>query len=83
MAESLHSRRIRILAYFAIGIGLAAFAFYFTLPILLGSMGIDILLTKTYFVVAHFHWLTLLSVVIGIAAAITLARTLYARFIGS
>jgi len=83
MAESLHSRRTRILAYFAIGIGLAAFASYCALPILLGSMGIDILLTKGYFVVAHFHWLTLLCVVIGIAAVITLARSLYARFIGS
>jgi heme/copper-type cytochrome/quinol oxidase subunit 1 len=51
--------------------------------ILLGSMGIDILLTKGYFVVAHFHWLTLLCVVLGIAAVITLARSLYARFIGS
>jgi heme/copper-type cytochrome/quinol oxidase subunit 1 len=83
MAESLHSRRTRILAYSAIGIGLAAFAFYCALPILVGGMGMDILLTKGYFVVAHFHWLTLLCVVIGIAAVITLARTLYARFIGS
>jgi heme/copper-type cytochrome/quinol oxidase subunit 1 len=82
LAESVHSRRTRILAYFAIGIG-AAFASYCALPILLGSMGMDILLTKSYFVVAHFHWLTLLCVVIGIAAVITLARTLYARFIGS
>jgi heme/copper-type cytochrome/quinol oxidase subunit 1 len=83
MAESLHSRRTRILGYFAIGIGLAAFVFYCALPILLGSMGMDILLTKSYFVVAHFHWLKLLCVVIGIAAVITLARSLYARFIGS
>jgi heme/copper-type cytochrome/quinol oxidase subunit 1 len=83
MAESLHSRRTRILAYFAIGIGLAAFAFYCALPIMVGGMGMDILLTKRYFVVAHFHWLTLLCLVIGIAAVITLARTLYARFIGS
>ena len=81
MAESLHSRRTRILGYFAIGIGLAAFAFYCALPILVGGMGMDILLTKSYFVVAHFHWL--LCVVIGIAAVIALARSLYARFIGS
>jgi heme/copper-type cytochrome/quinol oxidase subunit 1 len=83
MPESLHSRRTRILAYFAIGIGLAAFAFHFTLPILLGSMGIDVLLTKSYFIVAHFHWLTLFCVVIGIAGVAILARSLYARFIGS
>ena len=50
---------------------------------MVGGMGMDILLTKRYFVVAHFHWLTLLCLVIGIAAVITLARTLYARFIGS
>ena len=43
----------------------------------------DVLLTKSYFVLAHFHWLTLLCVVIGIVAVITLARSLYARFIVS
>jgi heme/copper-type cytochrome/quinol oxidase subunit 1 len=43
----------------------------------------DILLTKSYFVVAHFRRLTLLCVVIGIAAVITIAHSLYARFIGS
>ena len=83
MAESVHSRRTRILAYFAIGIGLAAFASYCALPLLFGSMGMDILLTKSYFVVAHFRRLTLLCVVIGIAAVITIAHSLYARFIGS
>ena len=83
MTESVHLRRTRILAYIAIGIGLLAFALCYALPILLGSMGMDIHLTKGYFVVAHFHWLRLFCVVVGIAAVLTLARTLYARFIGS
>jgi len=83
MAESVNSRKTRILAYFAIGIGLLAFALCCALPILLGSMGMDILLTKGYFVIAHFHLLRLLCVVVGIAAVLTLARTLYTRFIGS
>jgi hypothetical protein len=46
-------------------------------------MGIDVLLTESYFVVARLHLLRLFCVVVGIAAIITLARTLYARFIGS
>ena len=83
LTDSVHSRRSRILAYFAIGIGLLAFALCCALPILLGSIGMDVLLTKSYFVVAHFHLLRLFCVVVGIAAIITLARTLYARFIGS
>jgi heme/copper-type cytochrome/quinol oxidase subunit 1 len=40
-------------------------------------------LTESYFVVAHFHLLKLFCAVIGIAVVITLARTLYARYIGS
>jgi heme/copper-type cytochrome/quinol oxidase subunit 1 len=86
MAEPVHSRRTRIIlayAYIAIGIGLLAFVLCCALGILLGSMGMDIHLTEGYFVIAHFHWLRLFGVVVGIAAIITLARTLYARFIGS
>ena len=83
MAESAHLPRTRIIAYLAIGIGLLAFALCCALAILLGTMGMDIHLTESYFVVAHFHWLRLFYVVVGIAAVITLARTLYVRFIGS
>jgi hypothetical protein len=87
MAESVNSRRTRILAYIAIGIGSLVLALCCALPILLGSMGIDVhldvLLTESYFVLAHIHWLRLICVVAGIAGAAVLARTLYARYIGS
>jgi hypothetical protein len=44
---------------------------------------LDVLLTESYFVLAHIHWLRLICVVAGIAGAAVLARTLYARYIGS
>lgn len=83
MAESVHPRRPRILTYLAIGIGLLALALFCALPILLGSVGIDVHITKAYFVAAHIHWLRLSGVLLGIAATAVLARSLYARFIGS
>jgi heme/copper-type cytochrome/quinol oxidase subunit 1 len=83
MPELVHPRRPRILATIAIGIGLLALTLLCALPILLGSMGIDVHLTESYFVVAHTHWLRLSGVLIGIAAITVLARTLYTRFIGS
>lgn len=83
MAESLHSRRTRIVAYIAIGMGLLTLALCCALPVLLGAMGMDVQITETYFVLAHFHWFRLFCVVVGIAGVITLARALYARFIGS
>ncbi len=83
MAEPVHSRRARTLAYVAVGIGLLVLALCCTLPILLGTMGIDVHLTQSYFILAHVHWLRLVCVLMGIAGATVLARTLYARFIGS
>jgi heme/copper-type cytochrome/quinol oxidase subunit 1 len=83
MAESVNLRRTRILDYVAIGLGSLVLALCCALPILLGSMGIDVHLTESYFVVAHIHWLKLLCVVAGIAGAAVLARTLYTRCIGS
>jgi hypothetical protein len=83
MAESVHPRRTRILPHIAIGIGLLALALCYALLILLGSMGMDFHLTESHFVVAHIHWLTLFCVLIGIAGAAVLVRSLYARFIGS
>jgi heme/copper-type cytochrome/quinol oxidase subunit 1 len=83
MAESLRSQRTRTLAYIAIGIGLLALALCCGLAILPGTMGVDTHFTESYFVVAHFHWLRLFGMVIGIAGVTIFARTLYARFIGS
>jgi heme/copper-type cytochrome/quinol oxidase subunit 1 len=83
MAKSVHPRRPLILTYIAIGIGLLALALFCALSILLGSMRIDVFLTESYFVVAHIHWLRLSCVLIGITAITALARSLYARRIGS
>ena len=83
MAKSALPRISQILASIAIAIGLLALAFFAALRILLGSTGIDVHLTETYFIVAHIHWLTISYVLIGIAAVAILARSLYARFIGS
>jgi heme/copper-type cytochrome/quinol oxidase subunit 1 len=86
MAEPVNSRITRTLPYIAIGIGLLVLALCCALPILLGSMGIDVHLTQSYFVVAHVHWLNalgLLCLIMGIAGVTVLARTLYTRFIGS
>jgi heme/copper-type cytochrome/quinol oxidase subunit 1 len=63
--------------------GLLTLVLCCALPVLLGTMGMDVHITETYFVVAHFHWLRFFCVIIGMAGVAILSRTLYARFIGS
>jgi heme/copper-type cytochrome/quinol oxidase subunit 1 len=84
MAHPAPQQKTKIFPYSLVGIGfLVLGTLCCTLGIVLGAMGIDIHFTKTYFVIGNFHWLSVFGLACTIAGIVTLARSLYARFIGS